>query len=85
MINLQNNFNLEDMMKEPDFTVNPEKYITRLEALLKDIDIYIKDVKSNIDKQSIPGIFGDSFNLIMTELQRETIINTIQCLKYSNR
>lgn len=80
-----NNFDIRNMFNEPEFKVDPQKYIERFKKLLEDMDQYIDDIKNKIKKAEGLEFFMYSGMLILSEFQRENIKQMINCLNFYSK
>lgn len=78
-------FDLEKILKEPEFKIDPQKYIDRYKNLISEIDQYIGNTKQKIKASDGIMAFGYRSELIFAEFQRETIQQMINCLNFYSK
>lgn len=79
------NFDIRKMFNEPEFKVNPEKYIERLKKLLGDANKSIKSLEIEVEKQEgVLKVFIMS-QIVMSEYFRDMIKQMISALEFSSR
>jgi hypothetical protein len=78
-------FDIKNMFNEPDFTVNPQKYIDRLRSLLGEADEYIKSLEAQAEKQEGLGKILYMSQVVFSEYQRELIRQTINAIEFYSK
>ncbi|EKN42986.1 hypothetical protein [Clostridium botulinum] len=66
-------FDIKKLFAEPNFSVDPQKYIKRYKKLLNDIEGYINNLEVKIQNETGIAVFGLTSELILAEYQKELI------------
>lgn len=78
-------FNIEKLFIEPEFRVDPQKYINRYKELLNDINEYIEALKIKIQNEDGIAVFGLTGELILAEYQKEIIEQSMNSLNFYSK
>jgi len=79
------NFDIKNMFNEPNFNVNPQKYIVRLRDLLGKADKYIKSLEVQVkDKSGMDQIMYMG-QIIFCEYQKGVLYQMINSLEFYSK
>lgn len=78
-------FDIKNLFTEPNFSVDPQKYINSYKKLLNDIEGYINNLKVKIQNEEGIAVFGLTSELILAEYQKELIKQCMNSFSFYNK